>query len=203
MQNEIDLITGFAFRSGGYTDSFDGIRLLRGDNIIQNAFRWDGVRRWPKAETVKYSHYLLRENDIVLAMDRTWVKAGLKFAQISAEDLPCLLVQRVACLRAKHELDCNFLKFLIGSNVFTRYVLSIQTGLGVPHISGPQILRFIFHKPSLSFQRDIAEKAKYLSVKVQHLETIYQQKLKALQELKQSILQKAFTGELTQDLPVQ
>ena len=33
----------------------------------------------------------------------------------------------------------------------------------------------------------------------QHLEVIYQQKLAALNELKQSILQKAFTGKLTAD----
>jgi len=36
-----------------------------------------------------------------------------------------------------------------------------------------------------------------LQAETQHLETIYQQKLTALAELKQSILQKAFSGELT------
>ena len=35
--------------------------------------------------------------------------------------------------------------------------------------------------------------------KVLHLEALYQQKLTALNELKQSILHKAFTGELTAD----
>jgi len=34
----------------------------------------------------------------------------------------------------------------------------------------------------------------------QRLETIYEQKLNALAELKQSILQKAFAGELTADV---
>jgi type I restriction enzyme S subunit len=33
----------------------------------------------------------------------------------------------------------------------------------------------------------------------QHLETMYRRKIAALNELKQSILQKAFTGELTAD----
>ena len=36
-----------------------------------------------------------------------------------------------------------------------------------------------------------------LAAETQRLETIYRQKLAALNELKQSILQKAFTGELT------
>ncbi|HEY9844865.1 MAG TPA: hypothetical protein V6D03_01580 [Candidatus Caenarcaniphilales bacterium] len=38
-----------------------------------------------------------------------------------------------------------------------------------------------------------------LSAETQRLEGIYQQKLAALKKLKQSILQKAFTGELTVD----
>jgi type I restriction enzyme S subunit len=37
-----------------------------------------------------------------------------------------------------------------------------------------------------------------LKEKKQRLETLYRQKLAALNELKQSILQKAFTGQLTQ-----
>ncbi len=36
-----------------------------------------------------------------------------------------------------------------------------------------------------------------LSFETQRIETIYRQKIVALNELKQSILQKAFTGELT------
>jgi type I restriction enzyme S subunit len=40
-----------------------------------------------------------------------------------------------------------------------------------------------------------------LSTETQRLEAIYRQKLAALNELKQSILQKAFTGELTADTP--
>ena len=39
-----------------------------------------------------------------------------------------------------------------------------------------------------------------LSLETQHLESIYQQKLTALTELKQSILQKAFAGELTEQV---
>jgi type I restriction enzyme, S subunit len=38
-----------------------------------------------------------------------------------------------------------------------------------------------------------------LKSEVNRLEAIYQQKLAALNELKQSILHKAFTGELTAD----
>jgi type I restriction enzyme S subunit len=41
------------------------------------------------------------KDDVVLAMDRPWIEAGLKFAYLSQDDLPCLLVQRVSRLRAR------------------------------------------------------------------------------------------------------
>lgn len=46
-------------------------------------------------------------------------------------------------------------------------------------------------------QHEIVEKLRTLSIEVMRLKSIYQQKLDALTELKQSILQKAFAGELT------
>jgi len=50
--------------------------------------------------------------------------------------------------------------------------------------------------PSLEEQRLLVKRLDTLVPETQHLETIYQQKLTALTELKQSILQKAFAGEL-------
>jgi type I restriction enzyme S subunit len=49
----------------------------------------------------------------------------------------------------------------------------------------------------LSKQKDIVTQLDDISAETQRLETIYRQKIAALKELKQSILQKAFTGELT------
>ena len=194
---EINLLTGFAFKSKEYTNSTDGISLLRGDNIIQGEFRWQNVKKWPKKDMHIYNKYLLEIGDIVLAMDRTWVKAGLKYAQISEEDVPCLLVQRVARLRAGKNLDSHYLKYLLGSIGFTRYVLSIQTGLGVPHISGKQICDFEFSCPPIEEQKKLANKFDEIEINTKRLTSIYQQKLNSLKELKQSLLQKAFSGELT------
>jgi type I restriction enzyme S subunit len=197
--DEIELMTGFPFKSNQYTDSDESIRLLRGDNIVQGALRWDDVKKWPKAEIAEFLTYQLREGDVVLAMDRPWVKAGLKHSIISRIDLPCLLVQRTACLRSKKSIDNRFLLYLIGSHAFIRHILSNQTGIGVPHISGKQIQSFEFFKPSLHEQNLISDNLDKLRLKTQRLEAIYKQKLAAIKELKQSILQKAFTGELTAD----
>ena len=56
---------------------------------------------------------------------------------------------------------------------------------------------FIHVIPPLREQQKIAARLDGLSTKIGILESIYQQKLTALAELKQSLLQKAFAGELT------
>jgi type I restriction enzyme, S subunit len=193
---EIDLLAGFAFKSAQYTDADGAVRLLRGDNIVQGVLRWDDVKRWPANDTEAYDQYQLSDGDVVLAMDRPWVKAGLKHATISADDLPCLLVQRTARLRGGVDLDNRFLMYLIGSAAFTRHILGIQTGIGVPHISGQQIKDFEFPRPPIAEQRRIADNLEALRAETQRLASLYQRKLAALEALKKSLLHQAFTGNL-------
>jgi len=153
---EVDFLTGYPFKSDRYTSGCNSIRLVRGDNIVQGAMRWDGVKRWPLSESKEYDLYQLREGDVVLAMDRPWIEAGLKFAAISEYDLPCLLVQRTARLRGGPRLDTGFLRYLIASKEFTQHIHAITTGTAVPHISGSQIKDFGFKLPPLPEQKRIA-----------------------------------------------
>ena len=193
---EVDLLAGFAFKSRGYTAAEDGVRLLRGDNIVPGGLRWEDAKRWPKAEAEEYQRYALAEDDAVLAMDRPWVSAGLKRARITRDDLPCLLVQRVARLRAKHRLDSRFLYHLLGTQRFIGGLLAGQTGTGVPHISGKQIADHAFARPSLAEQRRAARAIDDLLIDAGALESAVATKLVALDELKASLLHQAFTGNL-------
>jgi type I restriction enzyme S subunit len=56
----------------------------------------------------------------------------------------------------------------------------------------------LFPFPSVKRQVELVEALDYLLNETQKLETIYQKKLDDLEELKKSILQKAFSGELTE-----
>ena len=150
--NEVDLLTGFPFKSEQYTTADDGIRLVRGDNVVQGAMRWNGVKKWPTEQADLFAAYFLAAGDVVLAMDRPWIEAGLKYTAISKFDLPCLLVQRTARIRAGKRLDSRFLKYLIGSAPFTRHIHAITTGTAIPHISARQIKDFAFRLPPLEAQ---------------------------------------------------
>ena len=156
LRDVADILTGYPFKSEFYVSDVDAPRLLRGDNVAQGTIRWNGVKRWGPEPSEKIEPYWLGEGDVVLAMDRPWIEAGLKFALIREADLPALLVQRVACLRGSDRLMDGFLHYVVASREFTDYVLSVQTGTAVPHISGNQIGEYEFLLPSLPEQRTIA-----------------------------------------------
>lgn len=156
LADHVDLLTGFPFKSADYSQDSDDVRLLRGDNVVQGALRWDNAARWSRRQISDVTRYELRPGDVVLAMDRPWIEAGLKYARIGDLDVPSLLVQRVARLRARADVDQGFLFYLIGSRAFTDHVLAVQTGTAVPHISGKQILSFEFALPPIDEQRAIA-----------------------------------------------
>ena len=68
------------------------------------------------------------------------------------------------------------------------------------NLSNQSLSDLVIAMPSLDEQNRITNKIDDLRTETQRLETIYRRKLAALNELKQSILQKAFTGELTADI---
>ena len=97
----VDLLAGYAFPSSAFSHDPEDIRLLRGANVSTGFTRWDDVAYWPRTDIDRFRAYQLVEGDIVFGMDRPWVGGGIRVAEVRKRDLPSLLLQRVAQLRAK------------------------------------------------------------------------------------------------------
>lgn len=147
---------GYPFESARFTDSPADVPLVKGENVQQGYVDWTIAKRWPEAEMDALEQFLLKPGDIVVAMDRPWVEAGLKWAYIKPEDPPSLLVQRVARLRAGPELDQTYLRTVISSSYFSAYIQPIVTGVNVPHVSGKQIASFKVPVPAMELQKKVA-----------------------------------------------
>lgn len=159
--------TGYPFKSEFYSDDNQDIRLLRGDNISQGSMNWDDAKTWPITKSEDFKEYQLEEEDIVLAMDRPWIGAGLKYSKILKSDLPALLVQRTARLRGSDKLDSGYLKYVIGSPWFSSYIKRITTGSLVPHISLKQIREFPLSLPPVDEQKKVAKALGVLDKKIE------------------------------------
>ncbi|MDH0476269.1 restriction endonuclease subunit S [Aeromonas caviae] len=184
-------MTGFAFKSDNYSNAEDDIRLLRGDNIEPGNLRWRDAKYWPKGELNNLEKYYLADGDFVIALDRTWVSSGLKVAEVTPSDLPCLLVQRVARIRAKATLEQSLLRQYFSGHKFEQHVKSVQTATAVPHISPNDIKEFTVSLPPILEQKKIA---KILSTWDKAITTT-EQLLANSQQQKKSLMQQLLTGK--------
>lgn len=190
--NHIDLLSGYAFRSEAYSDCPTDICLLRGDNIAPGYLRWREAKRWKHAESEALKKYHLHAGDLVIAMDRTWIADGLKIAEVKTHDIPCLLVQRVARIRAKMGFEQDLLKHIFSSHNFEMYVKGVQTETAVPHISSAQIKEFPVFVPPLMEQKKIAY---ILSTWDKAIEIVKKLVIKSQQQ-KAGLMQQLLTGKM-------
>lgn len=93
-------------------------------------------------------------------------------------------------------LDQDYLYLLLGSQYVYRQFDQLAAGSTVRNLNIDLASSVLLPVPPLPTQRSVAESLGELSESVQRLESIYQQKLAALDELKKSLLHKAFNGEL-------
>lgn len=69
-------------------------------------------------------------------------------------------------------------------------------GAALMQINIGDLRKIVVSFPTLKEQKDMAAKLDLLAAEIRRLESIYQQKLAALDELKKSLLHQAFSGEL-------
>ncbi|EAT3822642.1 TPA: restriction endonuclease subunit S [Salmonella enterica subsp. enterica serovar Mississippi] len=193
--SHVSIDIGNAFKSAEFSE--DGIPLLRGQNIEPGALRWDDTKKFPAEKLELFSHLFINENDIILAMDRPIISSGLKLAKAKKSDLPCVLVQRVARFKDYRDLLPEYLYIALSGLDFENYIQPNQTGSDIPHISGKQILNFKCSIPPHDDQLEIVRRVEQLFAYADTIEKQVNNALTRVNSLTQSILAKAFRGELT------
>ena len=160
LKTAINLLNGYAFKSSWFSDK--GVRLLRNINILHGQTRWVELACIDNEVAKNFKKYRLCKGDVVLSLDRPIINTGLKFAVISEDDLPCLLLQRVAKLHSYCELiKPLYLTKWLESDYFISRIDPGRSN-GVPHISTTQVGNMLFPLPPLGEQRRIIEKANQL-----------------------------------------
>jgi type I restriction enzyme S subunit len=73
----------------------------------------------------------------------------------------------------------------------------LRSGSAIPQLTVPMIKEYCIPVPSLDTQLAIIEEIDRVGGYIEECKRLYEQKLQSLDELKKSLLQKAFSGELT------
>lgn len=87
---------------------------------------------------------------------------------------------------------CNYLKI----SKTRKILVDGGNGVGIKSLNQGSLSALIIPFPALKEQQTIIQKLDALSAETKRLEAIYQKKIVDLEELKKSVLQKAFNGEL-------
>jgi type I restriction enzyme S subunit len=190
-----EVIPGYAFPSDGFLHA-GGTRLLRGVNVSVDQTSWEDCVSWDEERAPTPERFHLRVGDLVLGMDRPWISKGMRIAFISDEDLPALLLQRVACLRSKSAgIDIRYIYWSLRSSRFRQAVEGELTGVSVPHLSGDQIGGFSFPVPPLPVQKAICDQLAVHSARIHDLQSTMDRQTQLLAERRQALITAAVTGQ--------
>jgi type I restriction enzyme S subunit len=108
-----------------------------------------------------------------------------------------IINQALLKLTPKKNVSVHFIKHWLRSNIFQKIIFEYAGGAAIPNVPAAKILKDILIPfPSLKEQNQIVDNIELMLVETKRLEAIYQQKINDLEELKKSVLQKAFAGEL-------
>ena len=194
MKHFIDILPGYAFSSDDFCIE-EGIPLLRGINVGVNEIRWDETVRWNHSISKQLESFFLKENDLVVGLDRPWISDGTRVAFIAKKDLPCLLLQRVCRIRTRCNFDIRWICYWLSGSSFKDSLSTETTGISVPHISTKQIEQFIVAFPNLLEQTQVCN---YLDAKCAEIDKLIAKKeqlIKELESYKKSLIYEVVTGK--------
>jgi len=153
-----------------------------------------------KLSEVTGSYTYFAENDILLAKVTPCFENGKLGIAKNLKNGIGFGSSEYIVFRPLGKISSEYLFYLLSSNNFRNNGKKLMFGAcGLKRLSKDYVQSALIPIPSIKEQKSIVSKLDALSAETKKLESIYQQKLNDLEELKKAILQKAFNGELTGD----
>lgn len=169
----------------------EGYALITSKNLKNGGLIFDDIK-------------FISEDDYININKRSKVDIGdVLFAMIGTignpvviKDMPNYAIKNVALFKVGQNQNSYFLKYFLDSKQTINKMMLDAKGTTQKFVGLGYLRNFPILVPSLKEQQVIVRKLDALRVETQKLEAIYTQKLSDLEELKKSLLQKAFAGEL-------
>jgi type I restriction enzyme S subunit len=190
------MLSGFPFKSEGFSHEPDDIPLLRGANVGVDHIDWTDVVYWPQSEANLLGDYELEPGDIVMGLDRPFISTGIRLSRIGAADVPCLLLQRVLRLRAVSGFDQDYLSFVLTGPGIVHHLTPMFTGVSVPHVSPDQVGSLPLPQPPVTEQRQIVAYLNDRCGKIDGLAAKSTQVIDTLREYRSALITDAVTGQI-------
>lgn len=198
LQDLVNIKHGFAFKSEFFVNRGEYVVLTPGNYYETGGFRDRGEKQRSYSGDFP-SEFILRKGDLLMAM--TEQAPGLLGSCILVpSDNRFLHNQRLGLITPKDGVVWNpeFFAHAFNLRAFRQALSDTCSGATVRHTSPGRILAQSI--PYCNDPSTLADAASAMSEREQdcrNLQRLYKRKLKNIAELRQSLLQKAFAGELT------
>ena len=171
-------------------------KMIRTTNVRNGRVNLDSVyyvtenvyRIWTRRQVPQ-------RGDVILTREAPMGEVGMLLS-----DDKIFLGQRLVSYRANpSKLNNRFLLYALQSGDLQGQIHALASGSTVQHMRVPDTKNLQLPLPSLKEQEATVTTLDALREETQRLESLYQRKLTALDELKKSLLHQAFAGQLTRD----
>jgi type I restriction enzyme S subunit len=188
--------SGATPRGGKASYKEEGISLIRSMNVHDFYFKKKNLAFIDDKQADALSNVTLQEKDVLLNITGASIA---RCCMIPKEYLPARVNQHVSIIRAKKDIiNPVFLASLLTSKYFKDQILEIgEQGATRQAITKVQLENFhISYPKEIEEQEKVVQNINLIKAETKKLEAIYTQKVADLEEMKKSVLQKAFSGQL-------
>ena len=191
LKDVCEKITDGTHQTPKYFDN--GFVFLSSKNVTSGKIDWNNVRYIDEKQHIEmHKRVSPKIGDILLAKNGTTGVAAMVDRDVIFD-----IYVSLAHIRVKDEVIPEFMLYFINSPIAKKQFNKRLKGIGVPNLHLQEIREVVINFPkSKSEQKQIVQELDVLQAETKKLEEIYQKKIEDLDELKKSILQKAFSGQL-------
>lgn len=189
-----DLCSSVEYGSAAKSKAESGTPVLRMGNIQGGRLDWASLVYTDNNDEI--SKYLLKHDDVLF--NRTNSPELVGKTAIYKSEMPAIFAGYLIRIHRKAEhLDADFLTYFLNSQIAFNYGKTVViSSVNQANINGTKLKGYPIPVPSLSEQKAIVAELNELANETGRLANICLRKLAALEELKKSLLHKAFNGEL-------
>lgn len=168
--------------------------VLRMGNIQNGKLNWDNLVFTDDEDQI--ARYELKHNDVLF--NRTNSPELVGKTAIYKSERPAIFAGYLIRIHRKDDvLDADYLNYFLNSQIAADYGKTVViSSVNQANINGAKLKGYPIPVPTLEQQRDIVSQLDALGLETQRLESLCQQKLTVLDELKKSLLHQAFSGQL-------
>lgn len=170
-----------------------GVLFVTSENVGENTLLLEQRKYVEEKFNISDKKSILKNGDVLTNI------VGASIGRTAIFDLDDIanINQAVCLIRCNKEVLFNeYLMYLLNSPFTKQHLHDNEVNSARANLSLGFFRSLSIPLPKLNEQKEVVNKAKAFHIETQKLETIYKIKINDLEELKKSVLQKAFSGEL-------